>query len=445
MNIPIIICGEVKEGQNISLSFDGHKGKSVFTLPKVNDSDIEKIRACKDLDELSVDEIISFYDKLGKLWGRKNYDLKKDAIELTEIVTGLHRKMVEHTFDFIPYFCNKKTLEIRLETELGGKRYLDGWLPKYEAEVHALPRGKILHIMAGNVPIVGAMSLLRGTLTKNANILKLPSRDIISSLYFALSYKDIDEDHPILKTTSVVYWKGGSDIEDKFLSFCDAVNVWGGKQAVEAIRKKAPYGVELLEFGPKKSIQLIKVDGDIHKVADEIAHDISLYDQEACHSPQEAFVEGDVDRLVKVLIPALEEQLIHLPKGYMTIDQHATVSHERLMAKFRGDKVHHPKGTEWTVIVSDDPEKERRHPLSRTIYIYPVKKLEQALNYVNRATQTVGVHPRKLKKRYREELTKRGVDRVTDVGKMGYFALGAPHDGIYPLSRMVRWVKSRRD
>ncbi|MCK4491508.1 MAG: hypothetical protein KAU03_02715 [Candidatus Altiarchaeales archaeon] len=42
-------------------------------------------------------------------------------------------------------------------------------------------------------------------------------------------------------------------------------------------------------------------------------------------------------------------------------------------------------------------------------------------------------------------LALKGVDKVTDAGKMGYFALGAPHDGIYPLSRMVRWVKSWRD
>ncbi len=445
MNIPVVVCGEVKEGEDFSLGFDGEDGETIFQLSKVEDKDIKKIQACNDLTGISIDEIIKFYHKLGKLWNQKNYDLKKDAIKLTAISTGLHEQMVEQTFDFIPYFCNKKNIEIMLETELGDKRYLDEWLPKYEAEVHARPRGKILHIMAGNVPIVGPLSLLRGTLTKNANILKLPSRDIISSLYFTLSYQDIDKDHPITKNTSILYWKGGSETEDRFLSLCDTVNVWGGWQAVQAIKNKTPAGIELLEFGPKKSIHLIKTDENLEEVADEIAHDISLYDQEACHSPQEAFIQGDANKFIKTLIPALEKQLTHLPKGYMNIDRHSAVSHERLMAKFRGDNVYQSKGTEWTVILSDDPEKERNHPLSRTLYVYPVKKLDDAFKYVNHYTQTVGVHPKKLKKKYREELTKRGVDRVTDVGKMGYFALGAPHDGIYPLSRMVRWVKSRKD
>jgi hypothetical protein len=44
----------------------------------------------------------------------------------------------------------------------------------------------------------------------------------------------------------------------------------------------------------------------------------------------------------------------------------------------------------------------------------------------------------------KEQLTVKGVDRITHLGKMGYFAAGSPHEGMYPLSRMVRWVKMRQ-
>jgi len=44
----------------------------------------------------------------------------------------------------------------------------------------------------------------------------------------------------------------------------------------------------------------------------------------------------------------------------------------------------------------------------------------------------------------KERLTVKGVDRITRLGKMGYFALGSPQEGMYPLSRMVRWVKMRQ-
>jgi len=57
--------------------------------------------------------------------------------------------------------------------------------------------------------------------------------------------------------------------------------------------------------------------------------------------------------------------------------------------------------------------------------------------------QTVAIYPEKRINELRDEITIRGADRVTHIGKMGYFAVGAPHDGIYPLSRLVRWVKSR--
>ena len=43
--------------------------------------------------------------------------------------------------------------------------------------IKANPRGIITHWLAGNVPILGMISLIQGILTKNTNIIKLPKQN----------------------------------------------------------------------------------------------------------------------------------------------------------------------------------------------------------------------------------------------------------------------------
>ncbi|KXB05889.1 hypothetical protein AKJ52_02860, partial [candidate division MSBL1 archaeon SCGC-AAA382C18] len=83
------------------------------------------------------------------------------------------------------------------------------------------------------------------------------------------------------------------------------------------------------------------------------------------------------------------------------------------------------------------------HPLGRTLYVIEVENLNEALEYVDESVQTVGVSSEKRKEELKEKFTLLGVDRVTDIGKMGSPHLSAPQDGAYTISRMGRWVSVR--
>jgi hypothetical protein len=63
------------------------------------------------------------------------------------------------------------------------------------------------------------------------------------------------------------------------------------------------------------------------------------------------------------------------------------------------------------------------------------------LGHLNAATQTVGVYPDALREQLRDDLCSVGVQRVTALGTAGDTRLGLPHDGFYPMARMVRWGK----
>jgi hypothetical protein len=59
------------------------------------------------------------------------------------------------------------------------------------------------------------------------------------------------------------------------------------------------------------------------------------------------------------------------------------------------------------------------------------------------ATQTVGVYPPARKAELRDRLACAGVQRIVSLGAAFGLATGGhglPHDGFFPLARLMRWV-----
>lgn len=445
--LPLFVAGEQKEGEDTSAKFAAGNYEVEILLPQITREDLEKVRRSpKDIHDLPLADIISFYAKVGKLWRDKKFPLRIEATKFASKVTGYGEEMISHTYDMIADMFSKEYMKDITDAQLGDRELLDTWVRVKDVYVHAQPRGRVLHILAGNAPPIAALSMLRGSLTKNTNIIKLPYNDLVTATYLALTFKEAEADHPVTKTTSILYWGHESDIGDQFIESADAVCAWGGKDAVEAARKKTACGTEILEFGPKRSFQFIGKEAfnNLKEVTDKAAHDVALYDQEACHSPQIAFLEGDAEKFAESMAKSLEEESVRLPKGYVPIEKHGHISNERAMAKFYAEKVYAPKDTKWSVIISKNIKRiSVQHPLSRTLYVHKVDDLRDAVKYIDRTVQTVAVYPEQRMNELRDEITIRGADRITHVGKMGYFALGAPHDGIYPMARLVRLVKSR--
>jgi len=444
--VPFIICGRQKTGVNIALEF-GHKdNRTKISLPEITDSDIHQIGKTdtESLHKLSINDIVSFYSKVGELWGSPQNEKREELVDLTSRVTGYSKEMVELGMKQICGILTKEYLEAALQSDLGDKRLMDEWVTRAESVVHCQPRGKMLHILAGNVPTVAITSIVRGSLTKNANIIKMSDRDVITASYFAQSFHDVDPEHPVTKTTSVLYWPHTNhEIFGEIISLVNAVSVWGGYDAIHETKENTPQGVELLEFGPRRGVQLIGEDAfhDLEKATKNAAHDLTLFDQEACFSPQIAFVEGDAERYAESLAKSLEEENARLPKGYSDSKSHANITNARIYSKFRGHKVHTSAKTEWTIILASKMEDFPTHPLGRTIFIIPVKDLAESIKHIGPETQVVAIEPYSRAADLKERLTVKGVDRITRLGKMGYFALGSPQEGMYTLSRMVRWVK----
>ena len=90
------------------------------------------------------------------------------------------------------------------------------------------------------------------------------------------------------------------------------------------------------------------------------------------------------------------------------------------------------------VILSDRPVEF--HPTNKTSNVVMVDSLEDAVRYVNVATQTIGVYPYERKQSLRDRLASAGGQRVCRVGTANAHVPGSPHDAMYPLQRFVHWM-----
>jgi hypothetical protein len=94
------------------------------------------------------------------------------------------------------------------------------------------------------------------------------------------------------------------------------------------------------------------------------------------------------------------------------------------------------------VIRSDEPVEFS--PSGKVVNVVRVPSLTAALAHVNVSTQTVGVFPAARKAELRDALAAAGAQRMVPLGMAaGGGPAGLPHDGFYPLHRMMRWISDQ--
>jgi phenylacetate-coenzyme A ligase PaaK-like adenylate-forming protein len=101
-----------------------------------------------------------------------------------------------------------------------------------------------------------------------------------------------------------------------------------------------------------------------------------------------------------------------------------------------------PDDTDWTVVLQRAPDFQTSC-LFRTLYVKPVRRIEEALEAVRPMgafLQTVAIlaDPERTKTLGRA-LTRIGADRIVAPGRMARRQHGTPHDGTRGLAMLVRW------
>ncbi|WP_428338944.1 acyl-CoA reductase [Mycobacterium sp.] len=403
--------------------------------------------------DVPVAEIIDILVSLGEELRKDPDGLLADALEALAATSPYERRIVENSYADIWQMFNGDLLRAQLDNELGGADVVDGWRPATGATAglgsyRAFPT-RIVHVLAGNAPGVAAMTVARGALMKGVHLLKMPSNDLLSATAILRALRAVAPDHPTTTSFSAVYWRGGdAEVEGTLFrpQFFDKLVAWGGDSAIRnAVAYLGP-GFELVAFDPKNSISMIgreafDSDQTVAEVAAKTAVDSTPYNQEACTSSRIHYVEGstaELDRYCAALLTELRKErrftaakVAPLPAD--TREEIAALRAMEPMYRVFGDD----DGT-GLVIRSEDPVDFL--PSSKTVNVVGVPTLEDAIGYVNVATQTVSVYPPARKDELRDRLASAGAQRVVKIGGSTAVTPGLAHDGFFPLHRFVRWV-----
>lgn len=451
VSVPFVVRGRVFEGVSQTPYGTAASGGSALDLNEL----VWPGHLPVPLSDVPTTEIIELLSQVGD-WVRRDPDgVLAQALESLVDISSASRPLAERSYAELWHYFSPDLARFQLEQELGGTDVTDSWRsvevpgqtrPSF---VRAFP-ARMVHVLAGNAPGVAAISIVRSALVKGASLLKLASNDLFTAPALLRAVSAVAPGHPLEQSLAAVYWRGGDDAVESVLmrpQFFDKLVVWGGAQAVRGVARYVCPGLDLVSFDPKTSISLIGRDAfapgaDLRRIAVAAATDATVHNQDACTASRFQFVEGpleDVDRFCALLVAELgvERQKAAARSEPVPVDLRDEIDALRYLAPYYrvwGA----PDGT-GLVVRSEEPV--TFYPTGRVVNVVAVSGPEQVFEFINASTQTVGIYPDRLRSDLRDQLCRVGVQRVTSLGHAGDTVIGLPHDGFYPLSRMVRWGK----
>jgi len=404
------------------------------------------------LFDVKLNEILDFLAETGERMRLDRGGYLREAVDRIAATNVLPRSVIEHNVRMAADYLNKAKLLEYAEQNLGNARVLDEWLPRVDSTgrrsfTRAFPP-RLIHVLPGNSPLVSAQSIALGAMVKAVNLFKMGSSDPFMAVAILRTMLDVDPDHPVPRSMSAVYWRGGDEQVERAIfqpQYFDKIVAWGGGDAINNVIKYLMPGLQLVSFDPKTSISMIGIEAFdsvevLEDVATRAANDVGLLNQEACVCSRVLFVEGErrqvdrfCERLQRKLVDrnALSGKAPPLPR-----DLTEEVDSMRLMDEEFG--VWGIGDGSGLVVRSDEPVDF--HPINKTANVVQVKSLREALKYVNVATQTVGVYPPARQAELRDGLASGGAQRIVRLGDAGGQSIGAPHDAMYVMHRFVHWI-----
>jgi hypothetical protein len=456
--VPAFVRGTVVDRDWVT--FEGFRAPDPHRL--VEQLPLSDPLALRDVQELPFEEIVAYLHALGEaLVLERNVHLQ-EALERSSIYSDMTAPLVRSSLEQLPALFAPALVTELAEATIGIAP-LEGWVPRRmsdgrTANVRAFG-ARAVHLIAGNSPLIAALTVIRNAVARSDAIVKLPSNDPLTTLAIARTMGELAPDHPITQHLAVAYWKGGDKrFEERLLqpAAVEKIVAWGGFASVTHVLRYVQPGLELISLDPKRSATIIgpeafDSDATLADVALSAATDIGALNQLGCVNARVIYLvcgtdPGGVERANR-LGAAIYEQLLMLPESLSTkpkwLDPELSGEIEALRASPEWYRVF-GGGADGggAVIVSqlDEPVAFHRRLSGRVANLVPIDDAADAVRMMNAYTQTVGVYPEALKERLRDVVPLHGAQRLVSLGYAAHPSVALPQDAIEPLRRMVKWI-----
>jgi hypothetical protein len=448
---PFFLRGALVEGHGVV-----HRSRDMgvrFATPKLDlDRVVHPRTEVPPLLNVPLAEIIDFLVETGERIRDPNNVFMQECIERMCATHVLPREVVANQAMYAATYLDKRKLTAEIEQNFPDPRALDQWVPKQDftgrrSFVRAFaPR--LIHVLPGNSPGVAVKSVAQGAMVKAINLFKMSSSDPFTMVAILRIMADIDPAHPIVRSMSAVYWRGGDEPVERVLyrpQYFDKIVAWGGGEAIGNVAKYIGPGFQLVSFDPKTSISFVgreafASDETLALAADLASADVMTLNQEACVASRFQFVEGSeaqVDSFCAALHARIAERAA-ASGDVRPLDMEMREAVEMMVMMDDEYGVWGKTDGKGLVIRSDEPVDF--HPINKTANVVRVDSLDDAVKWTNVATQTVGFYPFDRMADYRDRLASGGAQRVVQLGEAGPSTIGNPHDAMYPLHRFVHWM-----
>lgn len=468
-DIPIIARGKIIMPGDDAIEFGGRVGAR-FRCPDpnlyINEMLLSNGSALEDLYNTPTEEILDFLAALGPRLGLDN-PYMKEAFDLCQEAGDLPESILLPVYSVAQDLFSREKLAQQVDAQIGID-YLDGWVEqgqpgKSNTRIRAVGTRQV-HVIAGNVPITAALTVIRTALSKSDSLIKLPSNDPLTTSAIVRTMIDMAPDHPVTRHMAVAYWKGGDEQLERQIftpTRVERITAWGGMSSMTHIQKYLVPGIELIPMNPKFSISIVGREAlENEAVMEDVAMGIAIQagqmNQVACASTRVVYVEcNDSDDQLNKL-DQLGEKIFHSwAKLSPSISTPAKRSNPELEAEMEAlaldDTFYtvHGDTINGGVVVSKLPEAVEFASLlaNRVVNLVPLPDIETVARHVDEGTQTVGIFPQRLRFQLRDKLTLNGVQRMIPLGISSMCEDNdpaemrrMPHDGGEPLRRSVRWI-----
>lgn len=425
-----------------------------FTTPDIDlDQLIQPRSELPPLLDVKVDDIIDFLVETGECLALDRNPYMQEALERVVETNPLPRRVVENLYRGASFLLERSMLTSMVASNFANPAALDGWVSRTDihgnsGSVRAFPP-RMVHMLAGNSPAGCVSSIAQGALVKAINLFKMPSSDPFTTVAVLRTMADIDPDHPVVRSMSAIYWRGGDETIERTLyrpQYFDKIAAWGGGPAIDNVIRYLGPGLQLVSFDPKTSISMLGKESfadaaTIDAVAEHTAEDATLFNQEACLASRFVYAEGDRKGIEQYCAKLAERLAVDRETASAIAPPVPPEMREEIeMLQMVGGeyKVWGTFDGAGMVVLSD--ERVSFHPTGKTVNVVHVDSLDDAVPFVNLATQTIGMYPYARKEVLRDRLACAGAQRVVRLGSAAKHVLGGPHDAMYSLQRFVHWM-----
>jgi len=399
--------------------------------------------AQKKLTCLPVARIVEQLDEWASRWQDPHSPWRKEASEKS----AFPFETVAPGLEVLLSGLRQGPLWALLEEELGDPLALDGFRPRrIGGWRRAVSYPLVGCVLAGNTPLASWPPLLASLLVKSACFAKMSSDE---TLWTSILIRTLQEAMPEMGAClAAEVWPGGArEIEEFLIQHTDLMMVFGSDPTIFAWRGRMPLHKPFLGYGHRASFAVILRECLTPEVAEKLAWDTTLYDQQGCLSPQVAYVERGGRVAPEEFAEWVAGGLARFARRYPAARDFAsvaTIRQMRDMAAFaEGAHLWGADDLSWTLCLYPPGP----FPFScahRFLFLVPIQRLQEIPDLVAGSEPFLGAvglaAPLERQEEAAETLAPLGISRICPPGTMQQPPLGWHHEGLPPLGRLVRWV-----